>query len=100
MQKIAGGDIVYTCPPYVLEPLLEIGDDIEFRSEIEEDVPAAMLDNMLKIPYCIQAYDPNGLDLDQFKIHPATVATVELFSKGFSNLEGFIGEHMAVHKVA
>jgi len=99
MQKIAGGDIVYTCPPYVLEPLFEMGDDLDFRSEIEEDVPAEVLDKMLKIPYCIQAYDPNGLDLDQFNTHPATVATVELFSKGFSSLEGFVGEHMA-HKVA
>ncbi len=94
MQKIAGGDIVYTCPPYVLEPLFEMGDDIEFRSEIEEDVPAEVMDKMLKIPYCIQAYDPNGLALEQFNTHPATVATVELFTKGFSSLEGFVGEHM------
>jgi hypothetical protein len=57
-------------------------------------VPAQVMDKMLKIPYCIQAYDPNGLDVEQFNTHPATVATVALFTKGFSNLEAFVGEHM------
>ena len=95
VQKIAGGDIVYTCPPYVLEPLFQIGDDLIFRNEIEEQVPEEVLDKLLKIPYCIQAFDPNGLELEQFNDHPATVSTVETFSKGFAGLEGFIGERMA-----
>ena len=30
VEKLAGGDIVYTCPPYVLEPLFEFGDDLVF----------------------------------------------------------------------
>ncbi|HUH97159.1 MAG TPA: transaldolase family protein [Anaerolineales bacterium] len=94
IQKVAGGNIVYTCPPYVLEPLFELGDDLKFRPEIEEEVPQPILEKMLTLPYCIQAYDPNGLSLEQFNIHPATVSTVETFSKGFSNLEAFIGERM------
>ncbi len=97
VQKLAGGDIVYTCPPYVLEPLLEIGaDDLIFRPEIEEEAPTQVMDKLLKIPYCIQAYDPNGLALDQFNDHPSTVSTVEAFSKGFTGLEGFISDRMAV----
>ena len=55
VEKLAGGDIVYTCPPYVLEPLFEIGDELDFESEIEEEVPEQVLDKLLKIPYCIQA---------------------------------------------
>ena len=94
IQKVAGGDIVYTCPPYVLEPLFELGDDIDFRPEIEEDVPQHILDKMLTLPYCIQAYDPNGLSLEQFNIHPATVSTVQTFTKGFASLEAFVGERM------
>jgi len=96
VQKLAGGDIVYTCPPYVLEPLFEMGDDLLFRPEIEEEVPTEVMDRLLKIPYCIQAYDPNGLELEQFNDHPATVSTVENFSKGFAGLEGFIEERMTV----
>lgn len=95
LQKIAGGDIVYTCPPYVLEPLFSVGDDMVFRPEIDEPVPQYVMDKMLQIPYAIQAYDPNGMALEQFNTHPATLSTVEMFTKGFSSLEGFAAEHMA-----
>ena len=94
VQKLAGGDIVYTCPPYVLEPLFEIGDDLEFEPEIKKPVPRNVMEKMLKIPFCIQAYDPNGLSLEQFNSHPSTISTVEAFSKGFAGLENFIGERM------
>jgi len=96
IQKVAGGNIVYTCPPYVLEPLFELDDSLNFRPEIEEEVPQQILDKMLTLPYCIQAYDPNGLSLEQFNIHPATVSTVETFTKGFSSLEAFVGERMTI----
>jgi hypothetical protein len=52
------------------------------------------MDKLLKIPYCIQAYDPNGLALEQFNDHPSTVSTVDAFSKGFTGLEGYIQERM------
>jgi transaldolase len=96
VEKLAGGDIVYTCPPYVLEPLFEFGDDLVFKSEsIDEKVPDEVMDKLMKIPYCIQAYDPNGLELEQFNDHPSTISTVTAFSKGFAGLEGFIEQHMA-----
>ncbi|MFZ5909742.1 MAG: transaldolase family protein [Chloroflexota bacterium] len=97
IQKLAGGDIVYTCPPYVLEPLFEFGDDLFFEREIEDEIPAQVLDKLMQIPYCIQAYDPNGLALEQFNDHPSTVSTAAAFSKGFAGLEGFVSGRMAVH---
>ncbi|HSF83431.1 MAG TPA: transaldolase family protein [Anaerolineales bacterium] len=96
VEKIAGGEIVYTCPPYVLEPLFEFGDDLIFKPEIEEGVPSEVLEKLLKIPYCLQAYDPNGLALEQFNDHPSTVSTVQAFSKGFSGLEAYISERLLV----
>jgi transaldolase len=97
VEKLAGGDIVYTCPPYVLEPLFEIGENLNFQTEIEAAVPGQIMDKLLKIPFCIQAYDPNGLELEQFNDHPSTLSTVETFSKGFTGLEGFIRDRMARH---
>lgn len=95
VQMLAGGDIVYTCPPYVLEPLFECGDDLIFKPEIENEIPAEVLHKISKIPYCIQAYDPNGMALEQFNDHPATVSTVENFSKGFTGLENYISQRVA-----
>jgi transaldolase len=94
VQKFAGGDIVYTCPPYVLEPMFQMGDDLDFRPEMDEPVPQAVLDKVLQIPYCIQAYDPNGMAFEQFNTHPATISTVAMFTKGFSSLEAFAAENM------
>lgn len=92
VELIAGGAIVYTCPPYVLDPLLEIGDGLTFGPEIDAPVPEGVLDRLLQLPYVVQAYDPNGLELEQFNDHPATVDTVQAFSKGFDSLEAFVAE--------
>lgn len=97
VEKLAGGDIVYTCPPYVLEPLFEIGDELNFRPEIDDAVPVQVMGKLMKIPFCIQAYNPNGLEIEQFNDHPSTVSTVETFSKGFTGLEGFIHDRMTLH---
>ena len=94
IEMLAGGDIVYTLPPYVLEPLFAMGDGLEMRPQIEEPVPDSVLDKMSRIPYCIQAFDPNGMDQDQFNEHPSTIATVKAFSKSITDLEAFVNERM------
>jgi len=99
LQKIAGGEVVMTLPPYVLEPLFAIGDDLIFEPEIEkDDIPPETLQKMSKIPYCIQAYDPNGQALEQFNDHPSTVYTVDSFSKASAGLEEFVAKRLAAVK--
>jgi transaldolase len=96
VEKIAG-DIVYTMPPYALEPLFQRCDDLEFEYEIEkDDVPEDVLYKMSKIPYCIQSCDENGMEVDQFNAHPATIATAAAFSKASAGLEEYVGGRMAV----
>jgi len=95
IEKLAG-DVVFTCPPYVLEPLFQIGDDLDFENIEEVEVPQHVLDKLLQIPYALQAYDPNGMWLEQFNTHPATIATVEKFSAALDGLEAYVGERVAV----
>lgn len=96
IEKIAG-DIVYTMPPYVFEPLFQKCGDLAFQEELLfDDVPYEVLDKMSKIPYVIQSWDENGMEIDQFNDHPATIATAETFSKASIGLEGYVGERMAV----
>lgn len=94
VEMLAGGAVVFTCPPYVLEPLFAIGDDLEFGSRIDEPVPDGALGRLLDVPYCLQAYEPDGLELEQFNDHPATVDTVAAFSRGFASLEAFVAERL------
>ncbi|MGP8248140.1 MAG: transaldolase family protein [Bryobacteraceae bacterium] len=97
VEEFAGGDIVYTLPPYGLEPLFALGDDIQFcPSAIHRPVPQASIDKIMQIPYGIQGLDPNGLSLDQFNSHPATVLTVAEFSKAANGLEEYVANRLAM----
>jgi len=97
IQKLAGGDIIFTFPPYVLEPLFEYGDEMIFRPEIDEDnIPKEVMNKILQIPFCIQSYNPNGLALEQFNDHPSTRYTVEGFSKASADLEKYVSKRMAL----
>ncbi len=100
IEKLAGGEIVFTFPPYVLEPLFAIGDGLHFRPQIEEEVPEEVMDKLMRIPYAIQAYDPNGMALEQFNTHPATLYTIEQFSKAANGLEAFVAERIALVREA
>ena len=96
IEKIAG-DIVYTLPPYVLEPLFQKCEDLKFDEEIRyEDRPYEVIDKMSKIPYVLQSWDENGMEIDQFNYHPATITTAETFSKASIGLEQYVGERLAV----
>jgi transaldolase len=96
VEKIAG-EIVYTMPPYVLDPLFNKCGDLSFEEEVlYEDVPFEVIDKMSKIPYVLQSWDENGMEVDQFNAHPATVATAETFSKASIGLENYVGGRMAV----
>jgi transaldolase len=96
VEKIAG-DIVYTMPPYVLEPLFIKCEDLAFDEEIlYNDVPYEVLDKMSKIPYVLQSWDENGMEIDQFNDHPATIATAETFSKASIGLQGYVGDRLEI----
>src|SRR5208337_2906036 len=43
LEKVAGANIVYTCPPILIEGLLEKARHIEFRSQIQEPVPEKVM---------------------------------------------------------
>jgi transaldolase len=93
IEKLVG-EVVFTCPPYVLEPLFEFGDDLTFEDIETVQVPQQVLDKLLQIPYALQAYDPNGMWLEQFNTHPATLDTVAGFSKAMAGLEEYVGQRM------
>src|SRR3989344_4311235 len=69
VEKIAG-DIVYTLPPYVLEPLFLRCGNLNFSEEIlNDDIPDEVLQKMGKIPFVIQSWDENGMEVSQFNSH-------------------------------
>ena len=97
VEQLPGGKIVFTMPPYVLEPLSCLGQDLTFRPDaIDEGVPEEILDRLMRIPYGLQAYHPNGLSLEQFNDHPSPVDTIEAFSKGTRGLEQYVAQRRTI----
>jgi transaldolase len=95
LEKLAGGDIVLTCPPSFIEGVMDSLDDIEFRSQIDEEVPKAVLDKLLRVPYFEKAYHEDGLTPDEFNTHPALIATASEFSKATEGMVEFVAKRLA-----
>ncbi len=76
LQKLAGGQIVFTCPPPFIEKLLKGYDDVELVADgIDEEVPGDVLEKLMRIPYFRQGYEVDGLSPEQFNDHPAVKNT-------------------------
>jgi transaldolase len=97
IEELAGGDIVFTLPPRGLDPMFQLADNLVFDPQaIHRPVPKSSIEKLLKLPYCLQAYEPNGLSLDQFNTHPATIYTVNEFSKASAGLEEYVARRLAL----
>ncbi len=98
VEKIAG-NIVYTMPPYVLEPLFNVCENLTFKEEIlYDDTPKEVIDKMSKIPYILKSWDKDGMKIDEFNSHPATIATAQAFSKASDGLEEYVGKRLELVK--
>lgn len=98
IEKIAG-NIVYTMPPYVFEPLFTKCGNLTFKEEIlYEDVPRDVLEKMSTIPFVRQSWDENGMAVTQFNDHPSTIATAKAFAQASSGLEEYVGTRMKLIK--
>jgi len=95
LEKLAGGDIVFTCPPSFIEGVFEFLNGTEFRPQIDEGVPKTVLDKLLRIPYFEKAYYEDGLTPDEFNTHPALVATAIEFSKATEGIINFVANRLA-----
>ncbi len=94
LEKIAGGNFVYTCPPKFIKALIISYNDLEFRNQIEEEPPKEVLDKLLRIPYFEQAYFEDGLTEDEFKTHPSLIATAKQFSNRTIDMINFVSARL------
>jgi transaldolase len=94
IEKIAGGDVVYTCPPKYIAELMDVEDRIRpFNPEaIHEEPPREVLDTLLRLPYFAQAYEPDGMTRDEFNKQAALVATAAEFSKATRTTVDFVAQ--------
>lgn len=94
IEKIAGGDVVYTCPPKYIGELMEVEDKLrDFDPEaIYEAPPKETMEKLLRLPYFVQAYEPDGMTRDEFNKQGALVATAAEFSKATRATVDFVAQ--------
>lgn len=97
IEEFAGADVVFTLPPAALASLFELEQNLVFDPDaIHRPVPRASLDKALKLPFGVQAYEPDGMSPDQFNTHPSTIHTVGEFSQASAGLEEYVGERLTL----
>jgi len=94
LEKLAGADIVFTCPPKFIAPLLLEEDHIEFSNQIDEPVPEDVLNKLLKIDYFARGYDEEGYKPEEFNFHPALLNTAKQFSGAVQKMIDFVKESL------
>ena len=102
IEKLAGGDFVYTCPPSYIAQLMQAEDRIaEFdRNAIDEDAPPEVLEKLLRLPYFRQAYEFDGMTPAEFGRFAAFAATATEFAAATRKTVDFVAsvlEHMHSH---
>jgi transaldolase len=97
LEKIAGEDVVYTCPPSFLEALLLKGDQLEFLDQQAEQPPRSVMDKLLRVPYFERGFREDGYTEEEFNTHPALVNTAKEFGAATQVMVDFIAQRVADH---
>ncbi|MBW2055999.1 MAG: transaldolase [Deltaproteobacteria bacterium] len=94
IEKIAGGNVIYTCPPKYIAQLMEVEDRMKpFNPQaIYEEPPREVLDKLLRLPYFVEAYEEDGMTKDQFNKQGALVATATEFSRATRATVDFVAQ--------
>jgi len=92
IEKVAGGNMVYTLNPEIIDDFMTICDEKEIYSQIEEPVPTDIMSKLKKIPYFMQGYEADGIKREDFADHTSFVMTREQFSGSMAEIEEYIVE--------
>jgi transaldolase len=94
-EKLAGAPAVFTCPPKYISEVDAGYEGLEYDPEgWKEPVPEGVIEKLMRFKYFREAYDPKGLEPEQFNTHSATVATAKSFSKATDEMEAFVEQSL------
>ncbi len=95
LEETAGADAVFTMPPPFLTELFTKVPNLNFESRIWKDIPEDVMARLRKVPYFNQAYDVDGLTVDQFNTIPPLLSTFKEFSGATEKTLEFVRQRMA-----
>ena len=94
LEKLAGGSIIFTCPPGFLSQMWELDANLEFKPTIEDEVSPKVLEKLMRVPYFAEAYQEE-MDPARFATLAPTVFTTQQFSQATEKTVTFVRERIA-----
>jgi transaldolase len=95
LEEKAGADIVVTCPPTFIDEVIHFPNQEQIvfdKGRIDREIPKAMLEKLLRVPYFERAYAEDGYSRDEYKNLPPLVKTAQQFSKATDDMADFAGK--------
>ncbi len=87
LDKFAGGDVVLTIFPNIIEEFLQAYAGESVQPQMDDPVPPEVIERLRRTAYFRQAYDEDGLALEEFGGYPPLVATAGGFVKAMDDFE-------------
>ena len=94
LEKLSGGDIIFTCPPGFLSEMWELDNNLEFKPTIEDEVSPKILEKLMRVSYFTEAYQED-MDPARYATLAPTVFTIQEFSKATEKTINFVRERIA-----
>jgi transaldolase len=95
IEKVAGANTVYTCPPPYLEGLFFKGQHLTFHDQINDPIPEKVMEKLMRIPYFEMGYAEDGYTPEAFNTHPALIATAKQFGGATQEMVDFVAKRVA-----
>ena len=95
IEKVAGANAVYTCPPPYLEGLFFKGQHLTFHDQINDPIPEKVMEKLMRIPYFERGYAEDGYTPEAFNTHPALIATAKQFGGATQEMVDFVAKRVA-----
>jgi transaldolase len=96
LEKVAGGNMVYTLNPEIIEDFMSICEDKDIYAQMDDPVPEKIMSKLIKIPYFVQGYEVEGIERKDFIDHPSFTMTREQFSGSMTEIEQYIEKRKAL----
>jgi len=94
VEMVAGGSIVFTCPPGFLAEMWDLDANLDFKPTIGDAIPARTLEKLLRVPYFSEAYGEE-MDMARFATLAPTVFTIQDFSRATEKMIAFVRKRVA-----
>jgi len=94
LEKLTGGNMVFTCPPGFLSDMWELDTNLEFKPTIEDEVSPKVLEKLMRVSYFTEAYQEE-MDPARYATLAPTVFTTQQFSEATEKMVKFVRERIA-----